>query len=716
MQLEERFYRLADRLPPGPRRYARGVEHPLDLAALGRAPAPRPAGRDPRPVAAAARRRPHLLAAASSACSGCRSCSPPTTRCRTTRSSPPCAPRRAQRARLRPDRHAHAPRRGGAARSASACPADRIARIPMGAFTGYRDVEPDAAAGPGRRAGRGLRRPASARTRASTLLLDAWPAVRARGARRGAARGRPAARRAGRGARAVARRRSRQRRGGRAALRHARPSSPAPCAAPPAACCRTGASTSRRCCSRALAVGCPVVVHRRRRLSARSWRRAAPASSCRRTTRPRWPAHSCACSATRRCAATLSAGRARRRASASTPGTSPRSGTRRVYAAAARRARRRRTVAFRAMPDARRPRRRRPPHVATVVDPLVETWEQGDAFPRDAAAATAADGLCGPVRAAEGRRAGPDLRAGDAGLRGARSRRRVATPSRSRCTTPSPPPSATSAARACADRWAQTDSRPARRWAGSPDRAARRLRRGRDHDPRRAGRRRLPRQRHARRGSRSWARPTCSSSPAAPAPSAARATCCWPAIPRDREGVSTERVYRKMASSFLPIGEMALDGRARGGRRGPRSRGRWLPRRARRDRRRADGHRRDRRRARGDGARHRTARTPATARRSAAACSTCRRIQFALADVATDIAAGRLLYVDAAAQLGTPEGSVAAAHAKRFCPDMALRAALRVQRGAGRLRLAARHAAAPPDRARRGCCSRSTARRRSRRS
>ena len=34
VRLAERFYRLADRLPPGPRRYARGVEHPLDLAAL----------------------------------------------------------------------------------------------------------------------------------------------------------------------------------------------------------------------------------------------------------------------------------------------------------------------------------------------------------------------------------------------------------------------------------------------------------------------------------------------------------------------------------------------------------------------------------------------------------------------------------------------------------------------------------------------------------
>jgi len=51
-------------------------------------------------------------------------------------------------------------------------------------------------------------------------------------------------------------------------------------------------------------------------------------------------------------------------------------------------------------------------------------------------------------------------------------------------------------------------------------------------------------------------------------------------------------------------------------------------------------------------------------------------IQFALADVETDIVAGRLLYERAAALLGTPEGAVAAAHAKRFNPDMALKAAI----------------------------------------
>ncbi len=51
-------------------------------------------------------------------------------------------------------------------------------------------------------------------------------------------------------------------------------------------------------------------------------------------------------------------------------------------------------------------------------------------------------------------------------------------------------------------------------------------------------------------------------------------------------------------------------------------------------------------------------------------------IQWALADAQTDLVAGRLLTWQAAEQLGTPEGSVAVAHAKRFCPDAALRAAV----------------------------------------
>jgi alkylation response protein AidB-like acyl-CoA dehydrogenase len=51
-------------------------------------------------------------------------------------------------------------------------------------------------------------------------------------------------------------------------------------------------------------------------------------------------------------------------------------------------------------------------------------------------------------------------------------------------------------------------------------------------------------------------------------------------------------------------------------------------------------------------------------------------IQWALADVETDLVAGRLLTRAAAERLGTPEGTVAVAHAKRFCPDAALRGAI----------------------------------------
>jgi alkylation response protein AidB-like acyl-CoA dehydrogenase len=51
-------------------------------------------------------------------------------------------------------------------------------------------------------------------------------------------------------------------------------------------------------------------------------------------------------------------------------------------------------------------------------------------------------------------------------------------------------------------------------------------------------------------------------------------------------------------------------------------------------------------------------------------------IQFALADVATELEASRLLHRRAAERLGTDEGPVAVAHAKRYCPDAALRAAV----------------------------------------
>jgi alkylation response protein AidB-like acyl-CoA dehydrogenase len=50
-------------------------------------------------------------------------------------------------------------------------------------------------------------------------------------------------------------------------------------------------------------------------------------------------------------------------------------------------------------------------------------------------------------------------------------------------------------------------------------------------------------------------------------------------------------------------------------------------------------------------------------------------IQWMLGEVATDLEVSRLLYRKAASCLGTPEGPVMAAHAKRFVPDAALRAA-----------------------------------------
>lgn len=50
-------------------------------------------------------------------------------------------------------------------------------------------------------------------------------------------------------------------------------------------------------------------------------------------------------------------------------------------------------------------------------------------------------------------------------------------------------------------------------------------------------------------------------------------------------------------------------------------------------------------------------------------------IQWMLGEVATELEASRLLYRAAANALGTPEGPVMAAHAKRFVPDCAVKAA-----------------------------------------
>ncbi|MGB1252413.1 MAG: crotonyl-CoA carboxylase/reductase [Candidatus Promineifilaceae bacterium] len=51
-------------------------------------------------------------------------------------------------------------------------------------------------------------------------------------------------------------------------------------------------------------------------------------------------------------------------------------------------------------------------------------------------------------------------------------------------------------------------------------------------------------------------------------------------------------------------------------------------------------------------------------------------LRWSMADVSTDLEASRLLYKSAAEKLGTPEGTVMAAHAKRFAPDAAVRNAM----------------------------------------
>ena len=58
-------------------------------------------------------------------------------------------------------------------------------------------------------------------------------------------------------------------------------------------------------------------------------------------------------------------------------------------------------------------------------------------------------------------------------------------------------------------------------------------------------------------------------------------------------------------------------------------------------------------------------------------------LQFALADVETEIVAGRLLYERAAAGLTAGSGAVDAAHAKSFCPAAALRATIACSQALG---------------------------------
>jgi alkylation response protein AidB-like acyl-CoA dehydrogenase len=144
------------------------------------------------------------------------------------------------------------------------------------------------------------------------------------------------------------------------------------------------------------------------------------------------------------------------------------------------------------------------------------------------------------------------------------------------------------------------------------------------------------------------------------------------AVEREQPGVSFPRRYETAAAAFLPIGEMALDG-ARGELLVPPGEGMRAA------------------LAAIDVARCDIAAIAAglhaealdVALRYAAERQAFGRpvlsfqgIQWALADVATDLEASRLLYARAASLLGAEGGRVAVAHAKRFCPDAALRAAV----------------------------------------
>jgi alkylation response protein AidB-like acyl-CoA dehydrogenase len=144
------------------------------------------------------------------------------------------------------------------------------------------------------------------------------------------------------------------------------------------------------------------------------------------------------------------------------------------------------------------------------------------------------------------------------------------------------------------------------------------------------------------------------------------------AVERADPGVSFPVIYRKAAAAFLPIGEMQLDGAA-GTLLAPPGTGMRAALAA------IDV-------ARCDIAAI-AAGLHAAALETAVAYARERQafgrrvldfqgIQWMLADAATDLVASRLLYRHAAGKLGSEEGPVAVAHAKRFCPDAALRAAI----------------------------------------
>jgi len=144
------------------------------------------------------------------------------------------------------------------------------------------------------------------------------------------------------------------------------------------------------------------------------------------------------------------------------------------------------------------------------------------------------------------------------------------------------------------------------------------------------------------------------------------------AVERDQPGVSFPVIYRKAAADFLPIGEMHLD-RARGTLLAPPGQGMRAALSA------IDVARCDVA-AIANGLHAEALDLALAYARDRVAFGQrvldFQGIQWALADAATDLEAGRVLTRRAAERLGTPGGPVAVAHAKRFCPDAALRAAL----------------------------------------
>jgi alkylation response protein AidB-like acyl-CoA dehydrogenase len=151
------------------------------------------------------------------------------------------------------------------------------------------------------------------------------------------------------------------------------------------------------------------------------------------------------------------------------------------------------------------------------------------------------------------------------------------------------------------------------------------------------------------------------------------------AVERDQPGVSFPVIYRTAAAGFLPIGEMELTGAAATVLAPP-----------------------------GQGMRAALAAID-VARCDIAAIATgvqaqslevavayarertafggrlidLQGVAFPLADAATDLEASRLLYMHAARQLGSAGGTVACAHAKRFCADAAVRTAIACSQALG---------------------------------